>query len=493
MMSKHKKVSAAVFYGLLALYLFFLGSSYHPESLALAKWASKNIIFIPLQQNHLLQLFINSLVNRAVVFLGGQASTMLPLQVLDAFCGAWGAAVFYLFLCEMLKNRALALFGCLGLAFSYEYWRNSTILETHIIPIALLITSLYLISRLEAHNSPGQVIKAAVPFVLAVYLSGIYLVYLVSALCLILLCGISAQQKKRYALIFISVVIICWLIPFGIIGYFLNLKMNGQRDFLPTLGSLYHWFRGGEVIAGFKPRNIPTLIFTALWRTILGGGTANIPRLTASLLLSVLFLYGLRNFVFSGTRQARLFIFCLVSVLPHTLIQLVYETSNTQRYSPFLIFIWMILAASSGAYLKARSKIIKTAPLILCGLLFIHNLYALAMPGRSSRDPFPEISLFLKSHARQEDLICVLDGYRSSLPMHISYYTGRDVQSLEIAEDIQELFKRDALNKKQTLFIVMPKLKSLSRPASVFLSKQDETVSFGGYIIYKIKGQALRQ
>ncbi len=420
------------------------------DSIRLSLWASKNEIFVQGQQNHLLQLLINSLLNRVMSFFNLNI-IIKPLQILGALFGAFGVTVFYLFLYDIFKNRIAALMGCLGLAFSREYWHYSTIVETHIMPTALLISALYQTNKLQiTDNVSKEVIKAAILFVTAVYCSEVYIFFIFSPLVFILFSNMTASRKRTAVLIFLLTVIICWVIPFGIIGHFI------KQPFI----SMYGWFRGTAKITEFKFVNVSKLISNAFWKTIFVPGIHNMHNLITGSLLSLFILFGVfdsKGFVASVKNYYKLFIFCFISITLPSAIQLIYEPWNTERYTAFLIFIWIILSTCALGYTKAKSKVIKFIPIFLCVLVFIQNLFAFAIPEHNKENNrFLEASLFLARSVKQEDIICVV-GHRNLLTpsVYIEYYTGIKPKCFLKFGAAKEFLDKHKLNAKQKFFFVL--------------------------------------
>ncbi len=316
-MPKQKSNAILIFITISILYVSLISAMHEADSIRLSLWASKNEIFVPGQQNHLLQLLINSLLNRVMSFFAPKILIIKPLQILDVLFGAFGVTVFYLFLYDIFKDRIAALMGCLGLAFSREYWHYSTVVETHIMPTALLISALYQTNKLQVtDNVLKQSIKAAILFVAAIYCSEVYIFFIFSPLVFILFSNMTASRKRTAVLIFLLTVIICWVIPFGIIGYFI------KQPFI----SMYEWFRGTPRITEFKFVNVSKLISAAFWKTIFVPGIHNIYNLITGFLLSLFIIFGVFNskgFVASVKNYYKLFIFCFISITLPLAIQLV--------------------------------------------------------------------------------------------------------------------------------------------------------------------------
>lgn len=491
-MFTQKNIAALIFITISILYLFLPGVVDGTDSIRLSLWASKNEIFVHGQQNHLLQLFLNSLLNKLMIFLGLRIPIDKLLQILGALFGALGVSVFYLFLYDIFKNRIAALTGCLGLAFSCEYWHYSTIIETHIMPIALLIIVLYQINKLQINSKTRYVVTAALVFVAAIYLSEVYIFFIFSPLALILLSDLPANQKKTSALTFLLTIIICWLIPFGIIGYFVSLRNNaGNQGFSHFFISIYKWFRGTHAIIGFKFVNIPTLISNAFWETIFkqsGCNSSNILAIALSSLFVIFIMSDYKGAVAAVKKYYKLFIFWFVSIIFPLAIQLIYQPWNTQRYTPFLIFNWIILSMCALNYRKTRSKVIKLIPILLCLGLFVLNLFVFAIPQHDKKNScLLEASLFLKSVVKEGDSICIVGKRSLTFSLCVEYYLGIKAETFTSLRSAKKYIDECKLKGKQKILIVLLPPVLANQLGRILHKKSEELFSNHCTVIYYYK------
>jgi len=192
----------------------------------MAQAASENKLLVNGQENHILQFFVNGIINRLLVFCGYRGLNMSPLQALDAIFGSAGVAIFFLLLNGIFKNKAVALLGCLGLAFSREYWVYSTILETHIIPTALLISCLYFINRTKDKYPSKEILIATFFYALALYYSEVYIFFMPAIFSFIWLKGRCRYCHKRISWQYPAVEILSGFIWLGV--FYKNFNGNFQ-------------------------------------------------------------------------------------------------------------------------------------------------------------------------------------------------------------------------------------------------------------------------
>ncbi|MBI3978217.1 MAG: DUF2723 domain-containing protein, partial [Chloroflexi bacterium] len=162
-------LTAAVFLGVLAIYLYTLSYQYSPDTMAFAVLSTGGAATAPtfFQAEHLLYPYVGRLWYGVWLFFGYRYGALVPLQILSAVFGALGVAAFFL-TCRVVlagarRSSFVSVAAALLLASSNGYWYHSTEGEDQIASTALLIVAFLcaLVWRRTLTSSPTVSISAA--------------------------------------------------------------------------------------------------------------------------------------------------------------------------------------------------------------------------------------------------------------------------------------------------------------------------------------------
>lgn len=96
---------------------------------------------------HLIYNWLGWFVYHGALTFGYDGGPLGPVQVLNAFTGAVGIALLWVFLRSVVPRRLVASGACGILAFSYGYWGYSVDVEVYVLSAVLLLASLMLAHR----------------------------------------------------------------------------------------------------------------------------------------------------------------------------------------------------------------------------------------------------------------------------------------------------------------------------------------------------------
>lgn len=456
---KYREVIILYFF-FVGVYLSFLSRHYDYDSLSLARWAEEGLFFVRYQQFHLLNYTINTLLFNLFKFLGYKEGAILPLQILDGVAGACGLVVFYLLIYRLFKRKFISLVTTLGLGFSSEYWHYSTEVETHILSIFFLLLSLYFILKDSPYYKKSGIFVSMIFFALAVFSSTAYIIFLPFFLLVIFTSLNPLSEKKVSAKSLIKYVLLFWLIPYCLIGfivqwnYFFPYFLEGKYlKFFKKIGLyMFFWFRSHEK---FSPIQFDDIYFIAQNITrMLFGFTSN-PILGLGLFFfSIAFL--VLNYRLLERKSKRVGFCCVVMCFIFLSVFFIYEPFNTQRYTPLLIFFWILIAlCMSVSDIVFPGKILKVLEfLIVIGAGILNFSFRVFPYSKAENNCYLTKALYLKKIVKDRDLLVIVGknelGYPEPMVSYISYFLGVDFLELGFLDwRFYNKFKRTPLNKKE--------------------------------------------
>jgi len=361
----------------LLLNLAFISKSFRFDSLKLALWAENGQIFIPVQQHHILLTLLNYLFYSFWSLFFKTESALLPLSVFNCFIGAAGVAVFFAALKALFENRLVAAFGALGLAFSLDYWKYSTLVETHIMPTVFLIIALYFLIVAVKKQSAGSIFYAGFFSSLSLFSSGANAVFIPAFIIFIIFTEtLDSERRLRYVKRYIATVLLCWLVPFLLLVLAVLLRevrlspQSVSFSHLPIL--VYNWFKGPLYLTrNFRTGNIVFMMQHILSSVFVFKGKP----------VATFIFYGVAFFLFLKRRKIlfrghRNVIFLALAAAVYFLTALLlYEPRNLERYTPLLPFAWLMICLGAERALSGSSSMRrKTVAFSLILLLFVNNL-----------------------------------------------------------------------------------------------------------------------
>lgn len=450
--------SLSIFAAVFAVYLIFISSGYHYDSLTLAQFAENGSLFIYGWRQHSLLILINTLFYCLWTFFSPSQSALFPLAVLGCFVGALGTAVFFLIIRILFSNRFLALFGALGLAFSFNYWRYSVLVETHILSTFFLIVAVYFLALLKENESRNNVILSGIFTSLSVFSSGANIVF-VPALLIFLLNTVSSKSKKSpLAVSYLITVFFSWFLPYLLLGLGVLLGKVLLKHQVYGLWEVIKffilWFKSELYAIPFRAVNlivmakdnaasifyscnnaiyalifyIITVLFFVRERKYIKRSSANI---TSSFVTAALFFFG-----------AMLF----------------YEPGNLQRYTPFLIFVWLFICVLFNGLVSKKNNLYNR--LIISSVilfLFLINLASSIIPNSKPENNLSlQVSLLIRNNTGGEDIIIERGGelwsngtvWPTSMTKYIPYFAHRRLISfMEIYAESIKISEKAALLK----------------------------------------------
>ncbi len=95
--------------------------------------------------HHLAYGPLGALVRGVLAVVGGPASVLVPLQVVNAIAGAAGVALFFALVRDVTGRGDVAISGALLLASSYAYWYYAVEVEVYTIAALFLVGCLWLL------------------------------------------------------------------------------------------------------------------------------------------------------------------------------------------------------------------------------------------------------------------------------------------------------------------------------------------------------------
>ncbi len=380
MFNKTKNILPVIilFLSVLCIYLSSLSNSYDFDSISLAQWAEGGIYFVPSQQFHLLNYFFNNIFYYLWKILGYSGSAILPIQVLDAIFGALSVCLFFFIINNLVRNKFVSFICTLGLGFSSEFWHYSTEAETHIISIFFLLLAIFFISRPDYNFSVRDIRKTAFCHGLAIFSSAAYFFFFPFFLIIIAFGDNSKQEKKNLLLKYLFYLIIFWLLPYLFIGAVLTIKKNahyfydtGLVKFIKRFGhGIIFWFKSHERFSFIK-RDQVYFIAQNFTKMLFGYTQSPIPGLLL-FFFSAAFI-GINHHLARKEKRMMAFAFAgFVMFIVFISIFFIYEPFNTQRYTPLLIFFWIVVGICMYISLKIYPN--KFLYILIAGLVFF-NIY----------------------------------------------------------------------------------------------------------------------
>ncbi len=146
-------VAAGAFMTAFLSYSALLSRNYNGDGLQFVLSIESKYVAGFFQSNHLLYSFVGFIVYELWRFLGWDQGAIIPLQILNAFGGALGLALFSLVVWRITKRWTVVLIATVGLGASLAYWEQSTDVEDEILSVALVILSVWFLLRSEDTGS----------------------------------------------------------------------------------------------------------------------------------------------------------------------------------------------------------------------------------------------------------------------------------------------------------------------------------------------------
>ena len=400
------KLYFLIFSAIFIVYLAFISFGYHWDSIALAQFAENGFLFVRGWRQHALLTLINDLFYHLCLFFSPSQNALWPLTVLGCFIGALGAALFFAVIEILFSSRSLAFFGALGLAFSFNYWRYSTLVETHILAAFFLIAAVYFLARLKINESKSNVIYAGIFTSLSLLSSEANIVF-VPALLIFLLNTVVSKNKKIQAVRYLITIIFFWFVPYFLLGLCALLKdILFDKQIYTLWGALKfftRWFKSEMYIAPFQAANLGLMAKQNIASLFKGGDqliSAEIVYVAAGILLVVKKQYLVKNYlnILLSSLTACLFFFGTL---------LFYEPFNLQRYTPLLIFIWLFIGALlRGLFLERMPVYLKAILISGIAVLFISNLVFSMIPkSMPENNQMLQTALLIERTSGENDLV----------------------------------------------------------------------------------------
>lgn len=400
------------------IYLATISKAYEFDSISLAIWAEKGFFYLKGQQHHVLLTLINAIFYRLSSQLFHFQSALLPLSILGCFLGALGNAVFFRTLNILLRDKVLAVLGALCLAFSFNYWRYSVLIETHILPTFFLICVLHLLVLTENLELKRNIIFAGIFTSLSFFSSGANIIFLPAFLVLL---GLSSLPRPRENIaplgIYLKTLLIYWLIPFllfGLIVLLTNIYMR-PKVVLSSHNIIvfyFNWFKGQLCIENSRA----DYLFIISGKIIESIFSPKISTMTLILFCSFIILSFINKKKEVLSRHLNVLLSSLVAIAIFFCVFLFYEPDNLQRYTPLLIFLWPSIC------LLLRKKSILA---LIALFLFINNLVFVIWPEHKEENNIClQEALLLREVANPRDIIVVRSRWPSTQLRYMPYFTG---------------------------------------------------------------------
>lgn len=428
---KQQKFMLPMVYFIYFIFLFFLNlvfisKGFHYDSISLASWAESKRFYIEGQQYHILLTLINYLFYSLCSLLFRVESALVPLTVLECCFGALGVIIFLAALNSLFENKLLAFWGSLGLAFSMNYWRYSILLETHIIPTVFLIISFYFLVVGAKRQSLTYIFYTGIFCCLSLFASGANIVFVPSFLIFIICTStLSSDKKIQYILAYTNTILLCWFIPFLILGFIVFYTKFQPHSFLHMVRFYYFWLKGPLNLEGFRAGDL----------FLLSKNIVNAIFISKNVFFGVLLFYAttiflsIKNIKVLFREYSSVTFFALVAAVYFLTTLLFYEPNNLQRYTPLLIFIWLIICLLvKDMFFKDSSIYKKLFAFSFISFLFINNLVFSIAPGHLEKNNFYlQEALLLKETSAEQDVIITQGGERlPSIEMvYIPYFAKR--------------------------------------------------------------------
>lgn len=428
-----------LFTAVFIIYLTFISSGYHYDSVILAQFAENGYFFIYGWQEHTLLLSINTLFYRLWTLFSFTQSALFPLAFLGSFFGALGVVVFFAIIEVLFSNRLLAFFGAIGFAFSFNYWRYSTLVETHIPSTFFIIVAVYFLALLKRNESKNNLFWSGIFTSLALFSSAAYIVF-VPALLIFLWNTISPKSKKS-AFIgwYIAILFFFWFIPYLLLGLrvFLKSTLLGSQGH-SLWGSIefsFIWFKSGVYAVPFQMANLMAMakenvasVFISNHKTI-----SALIFYTVAVLLCIFkrknFIHEYLNIISSGLMAAFFFFGTLVF----------YEPFNLQRYTPSLIFVWLFICVLlKDLFLRKNHLFVKLMIFFSIIFLFVNNLTHSIIPeSNPENNLLLQTSLLIKESTNKDDVVIMRGGevwpngtiWHTPAMLYIPYFAHRRIIS----------------------------------------------------------------
>lgn len=179
--------------------------------------------------HHLLFLPFVSILSNIIMSLGVN-SKAVAASIVNLLAGSITLFIIYNILIKNFRfDRIAARITVLFCAFSYGFWFYNLNIETYILPLPFLFTSIYFLTRNQQTNL--SLLVAAVFGGIAVLFHQLHGLYGVVVVIFLLLQ--NNQGKIRKLLVFVFVFNLIW-----IAGYIIAILAIG----LKTLEEIFHWF-----------------------------------------------------------------------------------------------------------------------------------------------------------------------------------------------------------------------------------------------------------
>lgn len=393
---------------------------------------------------------------------GYNGGPLVPVQLLDAFTGAFGIALLWVLLRKVAPGRIVAAAGCGILAFSYGYWWYSVEVEVYVLSAMLLIASLFVAYR--AAMRPSWKIFALLGGTngLAVLAHNTNVLFGTVALATLLFAwqALPTRDVVRCALAYAGVSAISIIPP-----YVVAILIVGLR----TPREAYDWLTGYAQNGKWgiwESSNVLEAI-VGIGRALVGGHFAfslgfiqdftnsyfagkrlneemflvrDSSTVLAILLLALVAIVAiaLSIFLISWLRHPRLSrsvrvlaVLCLSWFIPYALFFTWWEPYNIEFWvAPWVpLAILIALPFSTVGYGAQRRFLPDFTVILVVGMLFVVNLLGSVWPQQKPEDDYWRVrSSWYEHNASASDLI-VTTGYISS--NYLRYFSEANVLDTE--------------------------------------------------------------
>ncbi len=403
-------------------------------------WAEQGRWYVEGQQQHILLTAMNSLFYSLCSIVFPVHKAVVSLSILCCIAGALGVAYFFATLKLLFQNRALALFGALGLAFSLNYWQYSTLTETHILPTFFLILAVYFLARFQTKNSARTVVYSGIAMSLSLFASEANSVFIPALL--VFLVFSAPQDKGRNTLLFLITIVLTWAVPFFILGILLRPAPStmgiASGDLLTSASYFLSWFKGSLYSIPFAPENI-FVIITKFPRAVFANAGNPVATVLFYAAIWLLLFYNRRDLIKNNLSILLSFI-AATGFFAGTI--LFYEPYNLQRYTPLLIFLWLLICRlMMKPFFTGMSFYKKLAFGFGIFILMANNFTASIFPRSKTENNFQlEQALLIDTVTQKGDIVIINGSGAMYLPplelRYIPYFTKCGV--LSIHESIEK-------------------------------------------------------
>ena len=421
-------------FALFFLNLALINNRFHFDSISLASWAEEKIIYLTGQQHHILLILINHWLYSFFSWLFHVKSALIPLSIFTCFVGACGVIVFLFTLNTLFNNKTLAVFGSLGLAFSLNYWKYSTLLETHIIPTFFLIASLFFLSNAIKKQSQRYVFYAGIFSCLSLFSSGANIVFIPAFIALIIYAKSPAKNIRiKYLFTYCNTILLCWLLTFVLFGSVIASRtiISAPDLSISRIISFYLlWFKGQLYSCAFSFSGLYYLLKCSI-NAIFQYNLISLSIFS----LAILYLFSKNKKVLFDRYPNITFSAFIAAVLFFTSI-LFYEPYNYQRYTPLLIFIWLIICLLVKDALSRNSPLHKKVIVFLfVPFLFMNNLILSLIPDHSPRNNlYLQETILLKNISGELDVIIISGNYLEKKYLSYFFKEGNFISEKQLRE-----------------------------------------------------------